>query len=147
MEDHALAAVAAGAGAAVGAPAAVAAIPVVVAEDLPATHPVTAALAPVPKLFCRRCFAPFDVYPPVFTSYEFLQMSAIDFNFSPPPSFFLSWCPCGWSWYVVVPPPPVLQPFPSVSCSFVPSSPSPLSHSPLSLHLSLPFFCPKVLQK
>uniref|UniRef100_A0A3Q4N3P6 Splicing factor, arginine/serine-rich 1 n=1 Tax=Neolamprologus brichardi TaxID=32507 RepID=A0A3Q4N3P6_NEOBR len=41
-EDHALAAVAAGAGAAVGAPAAVAAIPVVVAEDLPATHPVTA---------------------------------------------------------------------------------------------------------
>lgn len=89
MEDHALAAVAAGAGAAVGAPAAVAAIPVVVAEDLPATHPVTAALAPVPKLFCRRCFAPFDVYPPVFTSYEFLQMSAIDFNFSTPPLLFL----------------------------------------------------------
>lgn len=144
MEDHALAAVAAGAGAAVGAPAAVAAIPVVVAEDLPATHPVTAALAPVPKLFCRRCFAPFDVYPPVFTSYEFLQMSAIDFNFSPP--LFLVLVSL---WMILVcscTTPTRASTLPSVSCSFVPSSP-PLPPTPLSLHLSLPFFCPKVLQK
>lgn len=144
MEDHALAAVAAGAGAAVGAPAAVAAIPVVVAEDLPATHPVTAALAPVPKLFCRRCFAPFDVYPPVFTSYEFLQMSAIDFNFFPP--LFLVLVSL---WMILVcscTTPTRASTLPSVSCSFVPSSP-PLPPTPLSLHLSLPFFCPKVLQK
>lgn len=135
MEDHALAAVAAGAGAAVGAPAAVAAIPVVVAEDLPATHPVTAALAPVPKLFCRRCFAPFDVYPPVFTSYEFLQMSAIDFNFSPPPLFLVLVS----LWMILVcscTTPTRASTLPSVSCSFVPSSPS---HSPLSPPLA-PFF-------
>lgn len=56
MEDHALAAVAAGAGAAVAAPAAVEAIPVAVAEDRPATRRVTAALAPVPKPFYHRCF-------------------------------------------------------------------------------------------
>lgn len=77
-EDHALAAVAAGAEAGVAAPAAVAAIPVAVAEDHPATRLVTAALAPVPKPFYRRCFA-LLMYPPVFTSYKFLQMSAIDF--------------------------------------------------------------------
>lgn len=76
MEDHAPAAVAVGAGAAVAAPVAAAAIPVVVAEDRPATRLVTAALAPVPKPFYHRCF---DVHPPVFTSYEFLQMSAVDF--------------------------------------------------------------------
>lgn len=58
---------AAGAGAAVAAPAAAAAIPVVVAEDRPATRLVTAALAPVPKPFYHRCFALFDVYPLVFT--------------------------------------------------------------------------------
>lgn len=79
MEDHAPEAVAAGAGAAVAAPAAVAAIPVAAAEDRPATRLVTAALAPVPKPFYHWCFAPFDVYLPVFTSYEFLQMSSIDF--------------------------------------------------------------------
>ena len=52
-EDHAPAAVVVGAEAAVAAPAAVAAIPVVVAEDHPATHLVTADLAPVPKPYCR----------------------------------------------------------------------------------------------
>lgn len=51
MEDHALAAVAAGAGVAVAAPVAAAAIPEAVAEDRPTTHLVTAALAPVPKSF------------------------------------------------------------------------------------------------
>lgn len=49
MEDPAPAAGAAEAGAAVAAPAAVGAIHVVAAEDLPATHPATAALAPVLK--------------------------------------------------------------------------------------------------
>lgn len=51
MEDHVPEAVAAGAGAAVAVPAAVAAIPVAAAEDLLATHLVTAALALVPKPF------------------------------------------------------------------------------------------------
>lgn len=51
MEDHAPEAVEAGAGAGVAVPAAVAAIPVAAAEDLPATHLVTAALALVPKPF------------------------------------------------------------------------------------------------
>lgn len=56
-EDHAPEAVAAGAEAAVAAPAAAEAIPVVVAEDHPATLLVTAALAPVPKPFYHQCFA------------------------------------------------------------------------------------------
>lgn len=75
MEDRSPAAVAAGAE--VAAPAAVAAIPVVVAEDRPATRLVTAALVPVPKP--PSTFCPFDVSPPVFTSSKFLWVSAVDF--------------------------------------------------------------------
>lgn len=52
-EDPAPEAAAAGAGAGVAVPAAVAAIPVAGAEDLPATHLATAALALAPEPF--RC--------------------------------------------------------------------------------------------
>ena len=79
MEDHAPVAVAAEAGAAVAAPAAAGAIPVAVAEDHPATRLVTAALVPVPKTFYHQCFALLMYTLLIFISYEFLQMSAIDF--------------------------------------------------------------------
>ena len=81
---------AAGAEAAVAAPAAVAAIPVVVAEDRPATRLVTAALAPVPKLYYHQCFA-LLMYSLLFLPLSFTRCQLLIFNFL----HFLSRCPCG----------------------------------------------------